>query len=85
MIFHHPCFAVKSDHGWKYLMTKLEKIEKDIEALEPGELARFRTWFAEFDAANWDAQIEADAKAGRLDPPADKALTIHRAERTRPP
>jgi hypothetical protein len=65
-------------------MTKLEKIEQDIEALEPGELARFRAWFAEFDAANWDAEIEADAKAGRLDALADRALADHRAGRTRP-
>jgi hypothetical protein len=64
-------------------MTKVEKIEQDIEALEPGELAWFRAWFAEFDAANWDAEIEADAKAGRLDALADKALADHRAGRTR--
>lgn len=65
-------------------MTKLEKIEQDIEALEPGELARFRSWFAEFDAANWDAEMEADAKAGRLDALADRALAAHRAGRSRP-
>jgi hypothetical protein len=65
-------------------MTKLEKIEQDIEALDTGDLARFRAWFAEFDAANWDAEIEADAKAGRLDSLADKALAAHRAGHTRP-
>lgn len=47
-------------------MTKLEKIEKDVEGLDAGELARFRDWFAEFDAANWDAQIETDATSGRV-------------------
>ena len=65
-------------------MTKLEKIEQDIEALGSGELARFRAWSAEFNAANWDAEIEADAKAGRLDALADRALAAHRAGRTRP-
>lgn len=65
-------------------MTKLEKIEQDIEALGPGELARFRAWFAEFDAANWDAEIEADANAGRLDELAGNALAAHRAGRSRP-
>ena len=65
-------------------MTKLEKIEREIETLAPDELARFRRWFAEYDAANWDAQIEADARSGRLDALADKALADHRAGRTRP-
>lgn len=65
-------------------MTRLEKIERDIEALAPDELARFRRWFAEYDAAGWDAQIEADALSGRLDELGEKALANHRAGRTRP-
>lgn len=65
-------------------MTKLEKIEREIEALAPDDLARFRRWFAEYDAAVWDAQIEADARAGRLDALGEKALADHRAGRTRP-
>jgi len=65
-------------------MTKLEQIERDIEALAPNELARFRRWFAEYDAANWDAQIEADAQSGKLDALGGKALADHRAGRTRP-
>jgi hypothetical protein len=48
-------------------MTKLEKIEKDIAGLSPGEVAELAEWFAEFQASLWDRQIEADAKAGRLD------------------
>jgi hypothetical protein len=65
-------------------MTKLEKIEREIEALAPDELARFRRWFGEYDAANWDAQIEADSRSGRLDALVEKALADHRAGRTRP-
>jgi hypothetical protein len=30
-------------------------------------LAVFRCWFAEFDAAAWDRQLEADLTAGKLD------------------
>ena len=48
-------------------MSELEQLEKKIESLPPDELARFRAWFAEFDAGAWDAQIEADAAAGALD------------------
>lgn len=65
-------------------MTKLEKIEREIEALGPDDLARFRRWFAEYDADKWDAQIEADARSGRLDALGEKALADHRAGRTRP-
>ncbi|MGE0281403.1 MAG: hypothetical protein AB7P20_12440 [Rhizobiaceae bacterium] len=65
-------------------MTKLERISRDIEALAPEELAKFRAWFAEYDADLWDAQIEADIKAGKLDKLAEQALADHRAGRTKP-
>jgi hypothetical protein len=35
--------------------------------LTPTELDALRTWFAEFDAAAWDRQMEDDVAAGRLD------------------
>lgn len=53
-------------------MTHLEKIERKIKALGSCDLARFRAWFAEYDAANWDAKVEADAAAGKLDALTDK-------------
>ena len=55
-------------------MTKLEDIEKAVETLMPTDLARFRAWFAEFDAARFDEKIERDAKTGRLDKLAEQAL-----------
>lgn len=39
----------------------------NIKALDPAALAEFRRWFAEFDAAAWDRQLEADLNAGKLD------------------
>ena len=45
----------------------MTEIEKRIEGLSPEELAKFRSWFIEFDARAWDRQIEADSKAGKLD------------------
>jgi hypothetical protein len=45
-----------------------------VRGLSPDQFAAFRAWFAEFDAALWDKQIEADAAAGRLDALADEAL-----------
>jgi hypothetical protein len=59
-------------------MGTVRSIETAIENLPPDELAEFRRWFAEFDAANWDAQIEADAAAGKLDALAAEALAEYR-------
>ena len=55
-----------------------EDIEKAVEQLPPRELARFRAWFEAFDAGQFDAAIERDAQAGKLDRLAEKALK-HRA------
>ena len=60
-----------------------EEIEKAIEQLAPRELARFREWFAHFEADRFDAAIARDAEAGRLDALADEALADYRAGRTR--
>ena len=64
-------------------MTKLEQIEKSVTELSKEELKAFAKWFEELQADLWDQQIEADAKAGKLDKFADKALADHRAGRTR--
>ena len=55
-------------------MGNVKSIERAVEALPPSELAEFRDWFAEFDAAAWDRQIEQDASAGKLDKLAAEAL-----------
>lgn len=54
-------------------MGNVKSIEQAVQALPPEELAEFRRWFAEFDAAAWDRQIESDAAAGRLDQLAEEA------------
>jgi hypothetical protein len=65
-------------------MGKVEKIEDEVQALSPAELARFRAWFLEYDWAAWDQQLERDVQAGRLDDLADKALREHAADKTTP-
>lgn len=52
----------------------LQEIELAVSELSPKELAAFRVWFAEFDAAIWDKQFEADVEKGKLDALAQKAL-----------
>lgn len=58
-------------------MTKIETLEQKIRELTPEELARFREWFAQFDADAWDREIEADAKSGKVDQLASRALRAH--------
>lgn len=57
------------------------EIEHAVQQLPPEELAKFRVWFAEFDAAQWDGQIENDVADGRLDALAEEALADLREER----
>ena len=60
-------------------MGNVKSIEKAVESLPPSELAEFRHWFAEFDAAAWDKQIEQDADSGKLDSLAAEALADYRS------
>ena len=64
-------------------MTEVEKLEKRIEGLSPEELAKFRSWFIEFDARAWDRQIEADSKAGKLDRLVNSALSDYKSGRSK--
>ena len=64
-------------------MGKIEDIEKAVAELVPDELAKFRAWFEEFEAARFDEQIERDAKAGKLDRVADAAIADFRAGRVK--
>lgn len=64
-------------------MTKIEDIEKAVTALAPKDLARFRVWFAEFDAERFDQQIERDAGLGKLDGLAEEALQDLKSGKTR--
>ena len=57
-------------------MSRVEKIVSQIGKLSPAELAAFREWFAQFDAALWDFQFEADVKAGKFDGLAEEHWTI---------
>ncbi len=64
-------------------MTKLEKLEREIQRLGPEELAILRDWFRKYDAEAWDRQIEEDVRVGKLDRLAEEALTAHKGGRTK--
>ena len=65
-------------------MGKVERIEEEVLALSPEELAQFRAWFLEHDWAAWGGQFECDVQAGRLDDLARKALRDHATGKTTP-
>ncbi|NHQ59868.1 hypothetical protein G9409_04575 [Chlorobium sp. BLA1] len=60
-------------------MTSIQYLEKQIKQLTPTERQEFREWFLEWDANDWDRQIERDAQAGKLDAFAAEALAEYNA------
>ena len=63
-------------------MGRVERIEGEVQNLSAEELKAFRDWFARFDAAAWDEQIEADAGNGKLRSLAKRALEDHETGRS---
>ena len=55
-------------------MSTVSEIEEAVRGLSDGDLAAFRAWFAEYDAAVWDRQFDQDVAAGRLEQLAEEAL-----------
>ena len=45
----------------------LSELKSQLTHLEPHERQELKAYLEELEADAWDAQIEADAKAGRLD------------------
>jgi hypothetical protein len=60
-------------------MSRVERVEGEVQNLSAEELIAFREWFARFDAAAWDQQIEADADNGKLRSLAEQGLRDHEA------
>jgi hypothetical protein len=69
----------------RYFRTmSVEDLESAVSHLSEAELARFREWFEEFAADQWDRQIEADIAAGRLDAAGKRADEDFEAGRCTP-
>jgi len=64
-------------------MSQVEMLEQTVKQLSPGELAAFRSWFIEFDAAEWDRQIKMDSETGKLDRLVQSAIEEHKAGKTK--
>lgn len=61
----------------------IAELEQAVTQLTKEEFVRFREWFEEYEAQQWDEQIERDAKAGKLDKIAEQALNDYRAGKAR--
>jgi hypothetical protein len=48
-------------------MTRIEEIESAVASLPVEEYRQFRDWFLERDWTQWDSQIQADSKSGKLE------------------
>ena len=57
----------------------LRELKDAVSSLSHEQLSEFRSWYERFDARAWNARIEGDARAGRLDAIADVALADHAA------
>ncbi len=62
-------------------MLTAEFVENAVKQLSAEELVKFRQWYAQFDSDLWDAQIEADAAAGKLDALVAEALAEYQMAR----
>ena len=65
-------------------MSTVHEIEAAISKLKPKEVKAVAEWLEEFCEEMWDKQIEADAKAGRLDKLMEEAKEDYLAGRCKP-
>ena len=66
-------------------MKTVEEIVESVKKLPPAEICRLADELKRLNLADlWDARIEEDLRAGRLDHLADEAVAEFRAGKTRP-
>lgn len=65
-------------------MSTVAEIESAIKKLKPQQIRAVGDWLDELREELWDKQIEADAKAGKLDKMIAKAKTDYRAGKATP-
>ncbi|HEY4232564.1 MAG TPA: hypothetical protein VGM76_04005 [Lacipirellulaceae bacterium] len=62
----------------------VQELENAIRQLSPDEFARLAIWLDEYRADQWDQQIEADVRTGRLDEAGRRADADFEAGRCNP-
>ena len=56
------------------IVPQMEMLKQNVRQLSPRELSAFHAWFIDFDAAEWDRQLEMDSETGKLDRLAQSTL-----------
>ena len=72
--------------GRRYIvsMTTVQDIERAIELLPSDQFSKIHEWIVEKDWQTWDAQIERDSAAGKLDFLVEEARRDAESGDTRP-
>ena len=65
-------------------MSTVQEIESAIQKLEPKKIYEVGDWLDELRGELWDKQIDADAKAGRLDKLMEEAKQDYLTGRCKP-
>ena len=65
-------------------MSRVQEIETAIQKLKPQEIREVADWLQELREELWDKEIDADAKAGRLDKLMEEAKQAYLAGRCEP-
>lgn len=65
-------------------MSTVQEITSAIAKLPKDQIDEIRAWLEERAEAEWDMQIEHDARAGKLDHLIHEALAEHKAGLTKP-
>ena len=65
-------------------MSTVQEIETAIQKLKPQEIHEVADWLQELREELWDKQIDADARAGRLDKLMEEARQDYLAGRCKP-
>lgn len=65
-------------------MSTVKEIESAIKQLKPKDVHAVADWLQEYREQLWDKEIEADAKAGKLDKLMEEAKQDYLAGRCKP-
>ena len=60
-------FLVEEERKRSQEVSKVQRIQTEIESLSDEEYSELRKWFSERDWEKWDRQIEEDSGSGKLD------------------
>jgi hypothetical protein len=63
---------------------RVEELETAIQKLPTAEFKRLSAWFANYQADQWDRQIELDQRSGRLDRVIERVRQDIQAGRSKP-